>query len=152
MPIGQKLSGLHWMTVTTQTSAARTAFTTLTTETEAAIPTTLWIGVGPWPCWEGCVHAYPLHLGLTETTFFRREGSRSMVGDREGQVSIECCFSYGMGSLSTDCQWSTVLLLSSRTMATVATACPHTLSSREVAALCALHCSLGRVTQGPWHL
>lgn len=44
MPIGQKLNGLLWMTVTTQTSAARTAFTTLTTETEAVIPTILWIG------------------------------------------------------------------------------------------------------------
>lgn len=90
MPIGQKLSGLHWKIVTTQTSAARTAFMTLTTETEDAIPTILWIGVGPWPCWEGCVHANPPHLDLTETTFFRREGSRSMMGDREGQVSIGC--------------------------------------------------------------
>lgn len=44
MPIGQKLSGLHWKIVTTQTSAARTAFMTLTTETEDAIPTILWIG------------------------------------------------------------------------------------------------------------
>jgi hypothetical protein len=104
MPIGQKLNGLLWMTVTTQTSAARTAFTTSTTETEAVIPTILWIGVSPWPCWEGSVHANPPHLGLTETTFFRREGSRSMMGDREGQVSIGCCFSCGMGSVSIDCQ------------------------------------------------
>lgn len=118
MPIGQKLNGLRWMTVTTQTSVARTAFMTSTTETEAAIPTTLWIGVGPWPCWEGCVHANPPHLCLTETTFFRREGSRSMMGDREGQVS-----SCGMGSLSIDWWWSTVLLLSLCTMATVVSHC-----------------------------
>lgn len=52
MPTGQKLSGPHWMTATTQTLAARTVFMTLITETEVATQTTLWIGeplCGPWP-------------------------------------------------------------------------------------------------------
>lgn len=44
MPTGQKPSGQHWMTATTQTLAARTASTILTTETGAVTPTTLWTG------------------------------------------------------------------------------------------------------------
>lgn len=102
MPTGQKLSGLHWMTATTQTLAARTASMTLTTETEVATQTTPWIGeplCGPLAMLGGLCACKPLsiYLAVTKTTFFfRREGSRSMMGDREGQVSTGRYLSCGV--------------------------------------------------------
>lgn len=53
MPIGQKLSGLPWMSATTLTSAARTASTTLTTGIGAATQTTRLTGQ-PDPHGRGC--------------------------------------------------------------------------------------------------